>query len=308
MRSSRLFLVGVAVALGCAASPPDGFGPIAGASAAGGATGRGGIGRPAPRHRPLRKSPPGPLPELRRSRDTLRTRASEDGGRLVLLSRDGSSRILTPDFESAADPAVSFDGERILFAAKRRAFDRWDIYEMKADGAGVRRITHDLGDCRSPIYQSPIFYLDDPGPMPQIAFVSNAPAEYGEYGAAPATALYSARLDGSKVRRLTYNPSGAFDPTMLPDGRMLFSAWRSPGPGPVARARVELLGINIDGSDYAAFSGAQGSRMKLMACVTARRQVVFVGHRPTRRRRRRPAGDNRSAPEPAFLQTAHTAG
>lgn len=176
-------------------------------------------------------------------------------GRIVRLNRDGSVRTLTPQFESAADPSVSFDGRRILFAAKKTATDRWNIWEMNADGSQPHQITHDLGDCRSPIYQSPIFYLDDPGPMPQIAFVQG-------------DAIYSARLDGSGVRRLTYNPYGALDPAMLPDGRMLFS-----GRG---RERVELFAVNIDGTDYAAFSGGQGGRVKRMACVTAKRMVLFV--------------------------------
>src|ERR1039458_3151942 len=36
------------------------------------------------------------------------------GGRLVVLTKDGSTRVLTADLESAADPAISFDGKRIL--------------------------------------------------------------------------------------------------------------------------------------------------------------------------------------------------
>ena len=199
-----------------------------------------------------------------------------DGGRIVLRNPDGSFRVLTSEFDSAADPAVSFDGSRILFAGKRRPADFWNIYEVNEDGSGLRQITHDLGNCRSPIYQSPIFYLDDPGPMPQIAFVSDAPGTLGEYGGAAATALYSARMDGSGVRRLTYNPSGAFDPVMLPDGRMLFSSWERHGLNYGLRGRIKLFATNIDGTDYATFSGDQGGRIQQMACVTARRLVLFV--------------------------------
>jgi hypothetical protein len=199
-----------------------------------------------------------------------------DGGRLVLLGSGGSTQVLTTDFESAADPSVSFDGKRILFAGKKSAGDHWNIYEMNADGSGVRQITRDLGDCRSPIYQSPIFYLDDPGPMPQIAFVSSAPGSVTEYGGAGATAVYSARMDGSGIRRLTYNPSGAFDPSMLPDGRMLFSSWMRHGTEQGLRGRVALFATNIDGTDYATFSGDQGARIQAMACVTAKRLVLFV--------------------------------
>jgi hypothetical protein len=199
-----------------------------------------------------------------------------DGGRLVLLGRDGSERVLTPQFESAADPAVSFDGKRILFAGRKSAADAWNIYEMNADGTGLLQITHGGGNCRSPIYQSPIFYLDDPGPMPQIAFVSDEPGALAEYGTVLATAVYSARMDGSGVRRLTYNPSGAFDPAMLPDGRMLFSGWERDDLSHGLRGRIELLATNIDGTDYATFSGDQGSRIKHMASVTAKRLVLFV--------------------------------
>jgi hypothetical protein len=199
-----------------------------------------------------------------------------EGGRLVLLSRAGSLCVLTPQFESAADPAVSFDGMQILFAGKRSTTDHWNIYEMNTDGAGLRQITHNLGNCRSPIYQSPIFYLDDPGPMPQIAFISDAPGVLAECGAARATAVYSARMDGSGVRRLTYNPSGAFDPAMLPDGRMLFSGWERHDLSHGMSGRIELLATNIDGTDYTTFSGGQGRRIKQMACVTAKGLVVFV--------------------------------
>lgn len=191
---------------------------------------------------------------------TPRGQLSGEGGRIVRLSAAGP-RVLTGGFHSAADPEVSFDATKILFAAKRIASDPWNIYEMNADGSGARQITLSVTDCRSPIYQPSIFYLDDAAPAAQIAFASVPPGE-------TARALYSIRLDGSGQRRLTYNPAGAFGPAMLPDGRMVFTSGR---PG-----RMALFGINIDGTDYAAFAGDQGGRMQTMPAVTAERQVVFV--------------------------------
>jgi hypothetical protein len=206
---------------------------------------------------------------------TVAGSAAGEGGRLILLESNGATKNLTPEFESAADPAVSFDAKRILFAGRRTASDRWDIYEMMSDGSAVRQITHGPGNSRFPIYQSPVFYLDDPEPLPQIAFVSDAPAELGEYEGIRATAIYSARLDGSGIRRLTYVPSGAFGPAMLPDGRMVFSAARGRTDAK-SRPGAALFGINIDGTDFAAFSGDQGGRLLHMACVTSKNQVVFV--------------------------------
>ncbi len=199
------------------------------------------------------------------------------GGRLMLLMPDGTSRPLLKDFESAADPDVSFDGKRIVFAGRKTASDHWDIYEIDADGSNLRQITRDLGDCRHPIYQSAIFYLNDPKPLYQVTFVSTIAGEFNEYGPIPASNLYSVRLDGKELRRLTFNVSSSFDPYQMQDGRILFSAWRRhtlDDGGPLGR--VDLYGINLDGTDFAAFSGIQGKRIKQMACTIPKRMVVFI--------------------------------
>ena len=136
--------------------------------------------------------------------------------------------------------------------------------------------------------------------MAQIAFVSDAEGEAGKWGPARATALYSARLDGSGVRRLTYNPSGAFDPAMLPDGRMLMSAWRTRNAAS-GRGRIDLFGINIDGTDYAAFSGDQGLRFERIALRHGEPRGRVRGFRYGLRRRSRTTGGHQPAPEPALL-------
>jgi hypothetical protein len=189
------------------------------------------------------------------------------GSRLVLLATNGGTRVLTPDFDSAADPAVSFDGKRILFSGKKAAGDRWNIFEMNADGGALRQLTRDAGNCRSPMYQSALFYLDDARPSYQVTFVSDAAGERNEDGTA-ATNLYSVRFDGKGLRRLTYAVSSSFDPFQMQDGRILFSSG--------AAGRTGLFAINLDGTDYAAFSGIQASRIQRMACTTPRGAVVFI--------------------------------
>lgn len=191
-----------------------------------------------------------------------------DGGRLVLLGNDGATRVLSSGFESAADPAVSFDGKRILFAARKTAGSSWNIFEMAADGSGIRQITHDAGNCRSPLYQSALFYLNDEHPSYQVTFASDAAGERDASGALPKTDLYSVRFDGSGLRRLTYGLSSSLDPFQMQDGRILFSGWQA--------GRMDLFAIHLDGTDYTGFSGAQGLRIKHMACATAKGEVVFV--------------------------------
>lgn len=199
-----------------------------------------------------------------------------DGGRLVMLGANGSVRVLTADFDSAADPAVSFDGKRILFAARKTATDLWNIFEMAADGSHIHQITRDAGNCRSPMYQSALFYLDDERPSYQVTFVSDVAGEFNEYGPTEATNLYSVRFDGSRLRRLTYGISASYDPFQMQDGRILFSHWQRSQLGSGVLGRVDLFAVHLDGTDYAAFSGTQGLRIKHMACVTTKGTVVFV--------------------------------
>jgi hypothetical protein len=199
-----------------------------------------------------------------------------DGGRLVLLTKDGSTRVLTADFESAADPAISFDGKRILFAAKKSAPDRWNIFEMAADGSGIHQVTHEAGNCRTPMYQSALFYLNDARPSYQVTFVSDVAGELNEVGQPTKTDLYSVRFDGTGLRRLTYGVSASYDPFQMQDGRILFSNWQRSQLGKGVLGSIDLSAVHLDGTDYAAFSGTQGLRIKHMACATSKGKVAFV--------------------------------
>ena len=129
-----------------------------------------------------------------------------EGGRIVAVLPDRSTRVLTPGFHSACDPEISFDGARMLFAGKRKASDDWNIYEKRIDGSDARRITSNMGDCRSPAYQSTLYTIVSPEPWRQLTFVSDAADAAGDDSRSTATHLYSCWLDGSEVRRLTYNP------------------------------------------------------------------------------------------------------
>jgi hypothetical protein len=199
-----------------------------------------------------------------------------DGARIVLVRAGSKPALLTPGFHSASDPNISFDGQKMLFAGKRRANDRWNIFEMHLDGSQLRQITRDLGDCRNPIYQGTLFTLDSKEPWFQVSFVSRQGKDLNEYGALPAESLYSCKLDGSEVRRLSFNLSSDMDPFMLPDGRMVYAAWQLSTLNRGPFGRVGLFAINIDGTDNGIFAADEGLRVKHMPAVTTSRLVVFV--------------------------------
>jgi len=196
--------------------------------------------------------------------------------RIALLSPDQELTVLTKEFASAVDPSVSFDGKRILFAGKRRTEDDWNIYEMSLDNFSVRQITRDLGNCRSPVYQSTFYTIVSAEPWYQITFASDADGELNEQGGRRSTSLYSCRMDGSEVHRLTFNPSNDFDPYVMQDGRILFSSWQRSLLDLGLHGRVGLFSVNSDGTDLVVFSADEGKRIKEMPCVTPGGLCVFV--------------------------------
>ena len=212
------------------------------------------------------------------AREIVAPRPAEFGekARIVVVKPDGATQILTEGFHSACDPDVSFDAHKILFSGKRAADDLWNIYEMQTDGSKVRQITDGLGNCRSPCYQSTLYTIISPQPWYQLTFVSDAAGTMNEDGSSVATHLYSAKLDGTSVRRLTYNLSSDFDPLLMWDGRLLYSSWRRGSLEHGLAGSVDLSGVNLDGADNARFAEDSGRRVQRMPCVTTSGLVVFV--------------------------------
>lgn len=198
------------------------------------------------------------------------------GARLVMVRTDSSTRILSRGFHSACDPSISFDGSRILFAGKKAARDNWNIYEAAIDGSNVRQITDLKTDCRSPSYQATLYTIISPKPWYQLTFVGTEEGQINEYGSVTATNLYSCKLDGSLVRRLTFNLSGDMDPVIMPNGRLVYAAWQRSRLNRGPMGRISLFGINTDGADNAAFSTDEGKKIKHMPCITTNGLAVFV--------------------------------
>lgn len=199
-----------------------------------------------------------------------------EGARIVRLDPDGTLHVLTPGFHSACEPDVSFDGKRFLFAGKRTPQEPWNIYEMAIDGSGVRQITRGLGDCRYPGYLSTQYVITATEPWYQITFVCTGQGWVNEAGGGPAAALYSCRLDGSEVKRLTYNLSSDYDPVIMWDGRLLYASWQRASLEHGLRGRIRIFGINTDGSDYAAYVAPVGRQIQHMPCTTPTGLAVFV--------------------------------
>jgi Tol biopolymer transport system component len=198
------------------------------------------------------------------------------GARLVKVNPNLSIEELSRDFHSACDPSISFDASHILFAGKRAPDDNWNIYEMEIDGSNVRQITNGTGNCRSPNYQATLYTIVSTEPWYQLTFVGIENGASDEYGAGMTTNLYSCKLDGSEVRRLTFNLSDNMDPFIMYDGRLLFASRRRSSLNPELPGRISLFGINIDGTDYALFHAYKGKHIKRMPCTTTKGLAVYI--------------------------------
>jgi Tol biopolymer transport system component len=215
--------------------------------------------------------------DVRRSDDSLADRTFRkdwgDGARLLLVEPDGSVRRLAESFQSACDPEVSFDGKRILFAGRPTADASWGIYELRLDRSTIRHVLSIDGACRNPRYLSTLYTIVSDQPWYQILFVGRSDRSARRHGGSE---LYSCKLDGSELTRLTGTLSVTADPILMPDGRVLFASWQSTVPMMIDRGRFRLFAMNLDGTDYATYAGNQGLRIQQMPCLTTGGLLVCV--------------------------------
>ncbi|MCP4248716.1 MAG: hypothetical protein GY778_16855 [bacterium] len=199
---------------------------------------------------------------------------------------DGRIVNLTPGFAAAWRPDLSFDGRRMLFVARRTPDDLPGVWEMQVDGTGVRQITSEAGPCSAALYLSTMYSMDAEEPLHLIAYcgvpdgyrVGEDRVGWGASPAGPASALFTCRLDGRRVRRITFSPHGVSDPLLLSDGRLVFSSWQSEEEPEASNGRVSSLrSIQPDGCDLFPFAAAhEQPRQRGMPCETADGLVVYI--------------------------------
>jgi hypothetical protein len=159
--------------------------------------------------------------------------AERFSGGATIFTKDGNDqRPLVSGFFATADASVSFDGNKVLFAGKRRSRDHWQIWEVSTPAGKPRQITQCDDDCVRPLY------------VPPDRFVY-ARKIAGEF------ALEIASLGASeeKALRLTYGPGNFLPVDVLRDGRVLFEA-AYPLDG---NTLAELYTVYTDGSGVEAY-------------------------------------------------------
>ncbi|MHB8969874.1 MAG: NPCBM/NEW2 domain-containing protein [Pirellulaceae bacterium] len=121
--------------------------------------------------------------------------------RLLFSFGNGSDRVAVTTRGALTEP----DGKR-----------DYDLYEVQADGKALRQLTSSpKNDCEP-------FYLPDG----RIGFTSDRSEHVVMCGSDIHVAnLFTMSAAGSDVRQLSYNTFNEFNPSVLPDGRIIYNRW-----------------------------------------------------------------------------------
>jgi len=168
-----------------------------------------------------------------------------DGGRLCRLNpvTRELNVILEDRGGSIRDPQVHYDARKILFSYRKGGTHHYNLYEINADGSELRQITDGPWDDVEPTY------LPDGG----IIFSSTRCKRYILCWVAPTAVLHRCDADGRNIRMLSSNTVTENTPSVLPDGRILYTRWEYVNRDPVVFHH--LWTMNPDGSNQKVYFG-----------------------------------------------------
>ena len=172
-------------------------------------------------------------------------------GATIFIHDANGDRPLVPDFAASADPAISFDGERVLFSGKQKADDPWQIWEITLADRQLRRVSSGPEDCVRP------FYL----PEDRIVYARKTGGRF---------VIEAAPLAGGKPLQLTYLPTNSLPTDVLRDGRILFESEYAAATGTIP----EIYTIYSDGSGFESYRCDHG-KARHSARQVASGDIVF---------------------------------
>jgi hypothetical protein len=162
-------------------------------------------------------------------------------GATIFLEKNGKPSPLVPAFAVSADPEISFDGQRVLFAGKQKPGDRWAIWELTLSNAALQRITPKSDDD----YIRP-FYL----PEDRLVYTHRQNDQF---------VLETMALGGGKALPVSFGPGNFLPSDVLRDGRILFQARFLSAHD----AHAELYTVYPDGSGVESYRCDHGNSRQL---------------------------------------------
>jgi len=184
------------------------------------------------------------------------------GGGLFLatLSKDGAElkQLVDSSEGEILDCNLSYDAKSLLFSWRRTMADKVQIYCINIDGTDLRQITDHESNNVNPCW------LADDG----IGFLSDRKPAFAYCWTTTTPILYRCDRDGNNVRRLSANYLNDFTPSVMEDGRIIFSRWEY-----VDRPAIPIQSLWTMYPDGTGLSGVFGNRVLSPATFMEPRQV-----------------------------------
>ena len=172
-----------------------------------------------------------------KGRGYLKTVDFAAGGEVKVLLDPGPTA--TP-----RDPELSFDGSRIVFSMRKSIDDDYHIYEINADGAGLKQLTSAPG-----VFDIDPLYLADG----DIAFTSSREPKYCMCNRHIMGNLFRMEPDGANIHQIGRGTLFEGHGSLMPDGRIMYDRWEY-----VDRNFGDAQGlwvVNPDGTQHAIYWG-----------------------------------------------------
>ena len=198
---------------------------------------------------------------------------SRTGSRLLVLDGlrpDGTERELVSGDEGyIMRMDLAFDASKIVFSLKPGNEKSFHLYEIDVDGSNRRQLTNSDYDDMDPIYL----------PDGHILFSTSRGNTYVRcLPQSASTVLARCNADGGDIRIISRNNEPDYTPSLLPDGRILYTRWEYT-ERPLWRLQ-KLWTINPDGTGLSVYWG-NGSAYPDMLWearpVPGTRKVMFAG-------------------------------
>jgi hypothetical protein len=166
---------------------------------------------------------------------------------------------LTEEYFSARSPEISYDGTRMIFTARKKQEEKWQIWEINFKNLKSRQITSLPDNCTDPAYL----------PNGRVVFSRETRNSNLNTG----NALFSCNPDGSDIRQVTFNPHSYAASTVFQDGRILTLSSK---PG-FDNREESLMVLRPDGTKNELFyKGMGGGRFLSRAWETPDGRIVFI--------------------------------
>lgn len=171
------------------------------------------------------------------------------------------------------DPAVSYDGKRLLFAWKKSLNeDDYHLYEMDLETHGIRQITSGLGFAD----YEPCYLPND-----DIIFASTRCVQTVDCWWTEVSNLYTCDANGKYLRRLGFDQVHTLYPSVTDDGRILYTRWDYNDRGQIFPQG--LFQMNFDGTGQSEFYGNNSWFPTTIGHAraipgTTKAVAIFMGH------------------------------